>query len=164
MAATTVREHLAELGVDTEELPHDPTHTAAGEAVRLGLTAPEVAKTIVLDTDHGHALAVLPASERLDMSLVHRATGDNHAKLASEEELQRDYPSYELGAFPPLGTLLEAPLYVDPKVMARDTVVFAAGACDTSLRARTQDLFRAERATVVPLTRDIDDKEMELHV
>jgi Ala-tRNA(Pro) deacylase len=163
MAVTAVREYLTEQGVETEELRHEPTYTATGEAARLGIPAREVAKTVVLDTNVGHALAVIPASERLDMGLVHRATGDNHAELASEEELRRDYPDYELGAFPPLGSLLHVPVYVDPKVMRHDTIVFAAGRADTSLRARTEELFRAERPTVVPLAREIDEKEVEFH-
>jgi Ala-tRNA(Pro) deacylase len=158
----SVQEYLTEQGVVTEELRHEATHSAGGEAARLGLSLDEVAKTVVLDTERGHALAVIPASERLDMALVHRATGDNHAALASEEELQQDYPDYELGAFPPLGSLLHAPIYVDPKVMRHDRIVFAAGRADTSLRALTEELFRVERPTVVTLTRELDEKEREL--
>jgi Ala-tRNA(Pro) deacylase len=162
MVSTAIREHLAALGVATEELRHEPAHTAVAEAARLDLPPEEVAKVIVLDTAVGHALAVVPATERLDMGLVHRATGDNHAELASEDELARDYPDYELGAFPPLGSLLDVPLYVDPKVAGRDTIVFAAGRADVSLRARTADLLRGEDAAVVPLVRELDDKEIEL--
>ena len=161
MTVTTVRQYLTEQGVETEQLRHEPTYTATGAAARLGIPAHEVAKTIVLDTRGGHALAVIPAPERLDMGLVHRATGDNLAKLATEEELRRDYPDYELGAFPPLGSLLQAPLYVDPKIMRQDTIVFAAGTTDTALRARTEALFRAERPTVVPLARELDEKDQE---
>jgi Ala-tRNA(Pro) deacylase len=162
METTAVGSYLRERGVECDELRHEPTNTAAGEAVRLNIPPHTVAKTLVLDTVRGHALAVIPASERLDMALVHRATGDNHAELASEEELRRDYPDYELGAFPPLGSLLRAPLYVDPKVMDHDTIVFAAGRADISLRARTEELFGVESATVVVLAREYDDKDREL--
>jgi Ala-tRNA(Pro) deacylase len=162
MVHTAVRTYLEEHGVETEVLQHEPTYSALGEASRLGVPAHEVAKTIVLDTNGGHALAVIPASERLDMGLVHRATGDSHAHLASEDELRRDYPDYELGAFPPVGSLLDAPVYVDPEVMRHETVVFAAGRADTSLRARTAALFSAEHATVAPLTREPDEKDREL--
>lgn len=158
-----LRTHLGAQGVDTEELHHDPAHSALSEAARLGVPAEQVVKTIVLDTAEGHALAVIPASERLDMAAVHRATDDSHAALASEDELQRDYPDYELGTFPPLGALLQARLFVDPTVMEQPTVVFAAGRADTSIRARTEDLFRGEEPVVVPLIREEDEKERELH-
>jgi Ala-tRNA(Pro) deacylase len=158
---TTVGDYLRARGIQTEEIPHELTHSALGEAARLGVPAKEVAKTIVLDTHGGRALAVIPASERLDMGLVHRAVGDSHARLASEEELQRDYPDFELGAFPPLGSLLDVPLYVDPKVMEGETVVFAAGTADTSLRVTTRDLFREQDPVVAPLVKEPHDGDKE---
>jgi len=158
---TTVGDYLRARGIQTEEISHGSTHSALGEAALLGVPAKEVAKTIVLDTRRGRALAVIPASERLDMGLVHKAVGDAHARLASEEELQRDYPDFELGAFPPLGSLLDAPLYVDPKVMQGETVVFAAGTADTSLRATTHDLFRDENPVVAPLVKEPQDEDKE---
>jgi prolyl-tRNA editing enzyme YbaK/EbsC (Cys-tRNA(Pro) deacylase) len=59
---------------------------------------------------------------------VQAAVGDRHVRLATEEELLRDFPGFELGALPPLGSLLGAPLYVDQEVLQHETVVFAAGA------------------------------------
>jgi prolyl-tRNA editing enzyme YbaK/EbsC (Cys-tRNA(Pro) deacylase) len=161
VTVTAMRTYLEDRGVHAEELPHEPVHTAIGEAVHLGVPAGDVAKTIVLDTRDGHALAVIPASARLDMRLVHDALGDGHARLASEDELRRDFPDFELGAFPPLGSLLHAPVFVDPAVMRHETIVFAAGRADTSLRARTEALFRDEDAVVTPLVRDEDDKDTE---
>jgi Ala-tRNA(Pro) deacylase len=159
---TAIRDHLRGRGIDVEEIEHEPTYTALSEAARLGVAADEVAKTIVLDAHGGHALAVIPASERLDMRLVHQALGDPHARLASEDELQRDYPDYELGAIPPLGSLLQAPLYVDPRVFEHDMIVFAAGTAKASLRVRTRDLFGEEKATVTPLVREPDEEDKDL--
>jgi prolyl-tRNA editing enzyme YbaK/EbsC (Cys-tRNA(Pro) deacylase) len=156
-----VLDELQTRGVDAEEIHHDAAHTALGEAARLGVPADEVAKTVVLDTHDGHALAVIPASERLDMGLVQRALGDSHAHLTSEDQLQRDYPQYELGAFPPLGSLLHAAVYVDPRVMEHPTIVFAAGTATVSLRARTADVFRDEAATVTPLVKTADEEDKD---
>ncbi|MGH9004931.1 MAG: aminoacyl-tRNA deacylase, partial [Acidimicrobiia bacterium] len=95
-------------------------------------------------------------------TLVRKATGDHHARLASEEELAQDFSDYELGALPPLGSLVRTPVYVDPEVMAHDTVVFAAGSQTESVKIRTEDLFRGEPVTVAPLSRhpEEDDKEV----
>jgi Ala-tRNA(Pro) deacylase len=92
----------------------------------LGISADEVVKTIVLHTVAGYALVAVPDYRRLDMRLVEAAVGDHHARLATEEELAQDFPDFELGALPPLGSLLGMPAYADPEVMAHDTVVFAA--------------------------------------
>ncbi len=149
----TVREVLEGRGVSFEVIPHERTYTSIDEARAMGITADEVVKTVVLDTASGHALAVVPASQRLDMRLVRAATGDSYARFASEEELERDFPDLELGGFPPLGSVLGVPTYVDPEVLAHDTVVFAAGTQKESVKARAEDLFRDEPITKAPLTK-----------
>jgi prolyl-tRNA editing enzyme YbaK/EbsC (Cys-tRNA(Pro) deacylase) len=151
----TVAEHLEGRGVPFELIPHDRAYTSIGEAQALGIDADEVLKTIVLDTEGGHALAVIPASRRLDMRLARDAVGDQHARFATEEELERDFPAFELGALPPLGSLLGAPAYVDPEVLDHETVVFAAGAQNQSVKARIEDLLRDEPYTRAPLTKSL---------
>ena len=96
-ALPTVTEHLRGRGVPFEEIPHERTYTSIDEARALGISADEVVKTIVLNTAAGHVLAVAPASQRLAMPLVRAAVGDSHARFATEEELERDFPGVELG-------------------------------------------------------------------
>ncbi|MGH2662789.1 MAG: aminoacyl-tRNA deacylase [Actinomycetota bacterium] len=149
----TVAEHLQGRGVPFELIPHERTYTSIEEAQALGIAADEVLKTIVLDTAAGHALAVIPASQRLDIKRTREAVGDTHARFATEEEMERDFPGYELGALPPLGSLLGAPTYVDLEVLEHTTVVFAAGNQKESVKVRTEDLFRDEPHTPAPLTK-----------
>jgi Ala-tRNA(Pro) deacylase len=159
MKLTPVAQRLQERGVAFELVPHEKTFTSIEEARALGIAADEVVKTVVLDTRSGHALAVVPASRRLDMRLVRDAVHDSQARLASEDELERDFSAYELGALPPLGSLVEAPTYVDPEVMAHDTVVFAAGTQTESVKLKTEDLFRDEAITIAPLTRSLQEAD-----
>jgi Ala-tRNA(Pro) deacylase len=153
---------LEERGIPFEALSHPRAYTSISEARALGIPADEVLKTIVLDSAKGHVLAVVPGGRRLDLRLVHQALDDNHAALASEDELQRDFPDFELGAFPPLGELAGLPVYVDPEVFEHDTIVFAAGTCTESVKARARELFPEGSVTVAPLSRHPewnDDKE-----
>lgn len=150
----SVREHLEKKGVSFEVIPHDQAYTSIDEARALGISADEVVKTIVLDTAKGHALAVVPGSRRLYMRLVRKAVGDSHAKFADEDELEKDFPGVQLGGFPPLGSLVGAPTFVDPEVFTHETVVFAAGTQNESLKVRTDDLFKDEKVTKTPLTRE----------
>lgn len=148
----TVSEYLGQRGIPFEPLSHERAYTSIDEARALGISADEVLKPVVLDTESGHVLAVVPASRRLDMKLVREALGDRHARLATEDELERDFPGYELGAFPPLGSLLGIPTYLDPEVLTHETVVFGAGTQRESIKARTEDLFRDEPITPAPLS------------
>jgi Ala-tRNA(Pro) deacylase len=153
-----VTEYLQRRDKAFEVLPHPPALNSIDEARVIGIGAEDVIKTVVLDTDAGHVLAVLPAVERLDLKLAQRALQDQHAHLASEDEMSRDFPDFELGAVPPLAALVGVPTYVDPEVMTHETVVFAGGQRE-SVRIRTAALFDDESITVVPLSRhpDYDD-------
>src|SRR5215218_2998623 len=81
------------------------------------------------------------------------ALGDSRARLASEEELGRDFPDYQLGALPPLGALLDAQVYVDPEVLGHDTVTFAAGTQTESVKMQTQELFGSGGFTTMSLVK-----------
>ncbi len=158
---SSVREHLERQGVTFEPVAHQRTYTSIAEARALGVNATEVIKTIAVRVTGGHALVVVPATCRLDLHLVQAAVNDRHARLATEAELQRDFPDVELGALPPLGSLLGAPVYVDPEVFQHDTVVFAAGSQTESVRVGTADLFQHEQVMTAPLIKHADEDEKE---
>jgi Aminoacyl-tRNA editing domain len=83
--------------------------------------------------------------------------GDHHGRTAKEQpcwpepwtrlSARTDFPGIELGALPPLGSLLGAPLYVDQEVLQHETVVFAAGSQTESVQIRTADLLQHEQVT-----------------
>jgi prolyl-tRNA editing enzyme YbaK/EbsC (Cys-tRNA(Pro) deacylase) len=161
MPVSRVAEHLQSRGAAFEVVPHEQAYTSISEARALGISADEVVKTVVLRTDSGYALVAVPGYRRLDMKLVEAAVGDKHIRLATEAELAQDFPDFELGSLPPLGSLLGIRAYADPEVMAHETVVFAAGSQTESVKIRTEDLFRDEPVSVVPLTRHPEDADDE---
>ena len=148
-----VTDYLAVRGVGFEVLAHRRAFTSLQEARELGVAADEVLKTVAVRTRGRYALAVVPASRRLDLRLVRESLDDPDARLASEAELVADFPSYELGALPPLGSLLGVRLLVDPEVLSHETVLFAAGTETESIRVRAGELFRDEPLTLRQLTR-----------
>jgi Ala-tRNA(Pro) deacylase len=134
-------------------LPHRQAYTSIDEARALGVDADEVLKTLAVRTGPSDVLMVIPAARRRELHLVRQALGDNHARLATEEELGRDFPDYQLGALPPLGALVGANVYVDPEMLGHDTLVFAAGTQTESVKMQTQELFGAGEITTVPLVK-----------
>ena len=154
---TQVTEHLETRGVPFESIRHEQAYTSIAEAAVLGIDASEVVKTVAVRAAGGYALMAVPATCRLDMHLVQAAVGDRHVRLATEEELLRDFPGFALGALPPLGSLLGAPLYIDQEVLRHETVVFAAGSQTESVQIRTADLLQHEQATTLPLIKHADE-------
>jgi Ala-tRNA(Pro) deacylase len=153
MWVSVVTDLLDKRGVTFEVIPHDQAFTSTAEATALGISADEVLKALVLDTASGNVIAVVPGSRRVDMRTVEKAVGGKHVRLATEEEIEKNFPGYELGAVPPTGSLFGIQTFVDPEVMDHDTVVFAAGSQTESVKLRTEDLFRDEPVTIAPLTR-----------
>jgi Ala-tRNA(Pro) deacylase len=148
-----VTDYLDERGVAFEVVAHQRAFTSLQEARELGVAADEVLKTVVVRTRGRYVLAVVPASRRLDLRLVRESLDDPDARLASEAELVADFPGYELGALPPLGSLLGVRMLVDPEVLRQETVLFAAGTETESVRVRVGELFRDEPMTLRQLTR-----------
>ncbi len=158
---TQVTENLRTRGVPFAPIAHQQACTSIDEARALGIEAGEVVKTVAVRAAGGYALMAVPATGRLDMHLVQAAVGDRHVRLATEQELLRDFPGFELGALPPLGSVLGAPLYVDQEVLQHDTVVFAAGSQTESVQLKTADLLRHEQATVLPLIKNADENDKD---
>jgi Ala-tRNA(Pro) deacylase len=140
---------LEEAGVDFDVLEHARTERAADEATALGIGAEEVAKTLVLVAPSGTVRAVLAASERIDLHKVAAVldVGGKKVHLASEDDLARDYPDFELGAVPPFGGR-EDQVIVDERLAGRDSVVLEAGSHDRSVRLKAADLVRLTKAQV----------------
>jgi Ala-tRNA(Pro) deacylase len=158
---TQVTEHLKAHGVPFKPIAHQQAYTSIAEASALGIDASEVVKTVAVRVGGGYALMAVPATCRLDMHLVQAAVGDRHARLATEEELRRDFPDIELGALPPLGSLLGAPLYIDQEVLQHETVVFATGSQTESVQLKTADLLQHEQVTALPLIKHADDNDKD---
>jgi Cys-tRNA(Pro)/Cys-tRNA(Cys) deacylase len=134
---------------------HDPAASAGEEAVVLGRAAETVAKTVVLDWQGGHRLAVVPACERVSLPKLRKLLGaDRHLVLADEHELERDLPGFELGAIPPLGPMVPAPEIVDHRLLDYGHIHCPAGDREHSLVVDPEDLVRATGATVADICED----------
>src|SRR3989304_8976022 len=125
-------------GVGYDVIPHPRTESARGEAAAIGVRTGEVAKTLVVKTPDGYARVVLPASERIDMRKLREGLdGGKEIRLATEDELRRDYPEFELGAVPPFGGRTDT-VVVDSRLAGRESVVLGAGGGQRSLRVGGQ--------------------------
>lgn len=142
-------------GIDFDVLDHPHTERAADEAAALGIGAEEVGKTLVLVGPSGNVRAVVPASERIDLSKVAAVLGvsGKQVHLASEDDLARDYPDFELGAVPPFGGRADQVL-VDERLAERDSIVVEAGSHNRSVRMKAADLVRMTAAQVADIRRE----------
>ena len=114
-------QHLDEQGIAYEVVEHEQAFGAASEAVASGVPPDDAAKSVLLHDEEGYRLAVILASDRLDLRKLSNLLETKQAKLrlATEEEMRADFPEFELGAIPPFGEMLPAPEIVDRRIAAQ---------------------------------------------
>jgi Ala-tRNA(Pro) deacylase len=152
--ARPLLDRLDAADIPYELIKHLRTDTAAAEADALGVEPSQVAKTIVLTTPAGFVLAVIPASQRLDMHKVRAFLETKDVELATEEVLAGAYPEFELGAVPPLATAHGDRVIVDVGVRAEESVLIEAGTHEESLKLMSADLIRLNGASIADLCCD----------
>jgi prolyl-tRNA editing enzyme YbaK/EbsC (Cys-tRNA(Pro) deacylase) len=147
-ATESLVELLREAEVEFELLPHARTLTAKGEARALGVLPQETAKTVIATAGGRFVRAVVCANDRVNLHKLAAAAGAPELALADESELALAYPQFELGAVPPFGGPAGDDVVVDERLTACEYVVLEAGAHDTSLRLRPDDLIAVSSASV----------------
>jgi Ala-tRNA(Pro) deacylase len=150
-----VTRYLDEQGVGYEVVEHKTTYTAAEEARAAGVAAEDAAKTLALRDEEGYRLAVIPASERLDLEKVRDLLGAGKSlRLATEDEMGSDFPDFELGALPPLGPLLPAAEVVDRRLLDHDRILCTGGDHRHGVLIDPQDLVELVQPKVADVCED----------
>jgi len=151
MATTNLREFLNLNGVPHQVIPHPVAFTATSVAGAAHIKGREMAKTVVVDLDGQHVLAVLPAHRKVDLERLRLATGSYHADLCQEWEFIRDFPGCEPGAMPPFGNLYGLPVYVEPHLAEDTEIAFNAGTHTEVVRMAYQDFERLAQPRLVAM-------------
>lgn len=85
---------------------------------------------------------------------VREVTGATHRlRLATEAEIARDLPPYEVGAVPPIGPGLPRIAIVDLRLLEHGRVVFAAGNHRHALLIPLKELLRVAEPCVADVCR-----------
>ena len=130
-------------GVSHEVVDHRPTFSAAAEARASGAEPREAAKTLALRDHDEYRMAVIPATHRLDLARVRELLGcSSHLRLATEAELERDFPMFDVGAMPPLGPMMPMPEVIDVHLLYHARILCAGGDHRHALRVDPRDLVR----------------------
>lgn len=125
--ARTVDYALALTRVDYEILRHHRTSTALGAARTAHVDPCALAKAVVLQDQIGPLLAVVPASERLDVERLRAALRRPALDFLPEDQLDQLFYDCEKGAIPPLGPDYRVPTIVDTRLRDLEDVYFEAG-------------------------------------
>jgi Ala-tRNA(Pro) deacylase len=149
--------YLDEKGVAYEVVEHSERFTAASEARAAGTDPDDAAKDVVLRSGEEYVLAVIPASDQLDLRKAADLLGEEgELRLASEADLAQRFPEFELGALPPFGPILNVEQIVDRRLLEHERVLCSGGDHRHSVRIDPNEMVRVSGATVGDLAKDSD--------
>ncbi len=142
-------------GVPFELLEHDSVMSAGAEAHAVDQPPERVTKTIVLHDGSAYAIAAISAADRLDLHKLRELLGSSRSlRLASEDEIARDFPSLEVGAVPPFGPMVPAAEVIDTALLEQERILCPAGDHRHSVLLDPRDVVRITAATVADICED----------
>jgi len=130
----------------TETHPEAVTAQHAAQASHVPGRA--FAKSVLLSVDGTIWMAVLPATERVDLGRVGRCLSASKVRMAAESEFAPIFPDCDLGAMPAFGSLYGLPVIVSHELLEGEHIAFTAGTHRDVIRVRTKDYLEAERPQV----------------
>lgn len=124
--ASTVSNCLAEHDVPYDILTHPHTTSSGESAQQAHVPGSRLAKSVILEDDHGYLMVVLPANKRVDLGELHRLF-KRDLGLATENELQQLFADCEIGALPVVGPAYGLETVVDDAIAEQPDIYFEAG-------------------------------------
>lgn len=123
------------------------TRTAAAAAEAIGVSAAEIANSLVFLVDDAPVLVLSSGAERVDMDTLAAAVGGANAARCPPERV-KEATGFAIGGVPPFGHRTALPVLLDDALLAFDRVWAAAGTADTCFPIGPDLLVRATGARV----------------
>jgi Ala-tRNA(Pro) deacylase len=142
MPVNRMKEFLDDQKVKYVAINHSPAYTAQEIAASSHVRGKELAKTVMVKLDNKLAMAVLPASLKVDFQRLQEAAGAKQAELACEKEFKDLFPDCEIGAMPPFGNLYGMTVYASDRLAEDVEIAFNAGSHTELIRMAYTDFER----------------------
>jgi Ala-tRNA(Pro) deacylase len=151
MPLSKVRDFLDSHHVKYVVISHSLAYTAQGVAALAHVSGKKLAKTVIVKIDGILAMAVIPASDHVDLDRLRTLTGAQTVEVAAEREFKDAFPDCETGAMPPFGNLYDMPVYADASLAENEEITFTAETHRELVRMEWKDMARLVNPTVATL-------------
>jgi len=152
MPTQKLQDYLDQHDIQYVTISHSPAYTAQRIAELTRIPGKELAKTVIVKVDDKLAMAVLPASRRVNLKHLQEAIGADEVTLSSETEFNELFPDCEVGAMPPFGNLYDMGVYVAEQLTEDDEIAFNAGSHSELVKMSYNDYANLVTPQVVALT------------
>jgi len=154
MPLKTLTKFLDDNRIRYVTLRHSIAYTAEQIAESAHVPGEELAKTVIVTLDGRLAMAVLRATDKVDLDLLRGAAGAGSAELATEVQFQGKFPGVELGAMPPFGNLFDMRVYVDEGLTHDERIAFNAGTHSELIQLDYSDFERLVKPVIANFSLD----------
>lgn len=127
---------------------HPEVFTAQQAAQASRVPGRAFAKAVLVNVDGALRMAVLAATERVDLRRLQECLGAKKVRLASEAEFAPAFPDCDIGAMPIFGSVYGVPVLVAKELTENAEIAFTAGTHRDVVRVSTKDFLDAERPKV----------------
>lgn len=124
--AITLKKYLEAQGAQYQVVEHPRTQSSSQTAQASHVPGDQLAKAVVVKSNDGYLLAVLPASCHIQMDLLQNCL-DRPVGLAREEEIGELFGDCQLGAVPPLGPAYGLEVIVEDRFAEQSDIYFEGG-------------------------------------
>ncbi|OOP55068.1 MAG: deacylase [Candidatus Brocadia carolinensis] len=155
MPAKKLKDFLDSHNIRYITISHSRAFTAEETAVSAHIPRKELAKTVMVKIDRKMAMAILPASDKLDLDLLKKETGAKQVEIAGEKEFKGLFPDCEVGAMPPFGNLYGMDVFVAKSLTEDREIAFNAGSRRELVRLAYKDFEQLVQPRVVKISVEI---------
>jgi len=127
MSCQKLTAYLDENAVKYISIQHSRAYTAQEIAESAHISGNDFAKVVILKADEQMIMAVLPASDKVDLKLFRRVLAVNDLVFANENEFQDHFPGCDVGAMPPFGNLFGIRVISAQTLCDSETISFNSG-------------------------------------
>jgi Ala-tRNA(Pro) deacylase len=152
MPAKKLKSFLDDHNVKYVVIRHSSAYTAQEIAASAHISGKELAKTVMVKLDGNMAMAVLPASEKVNLDRLKTAAGASEVALAGEQEFEGMFPGCEVGAMPPFGNLYGMEVFVSQSLAEDEEIAFNAGSHTELVRLAYKDFDELVKPKTVEFT------------
>lgn len=155
MPIQKLKEFLDSHNVKYVTISHSRAFTAQETAASAHIPGKELAKTVMVKMNGKMAMAVLPASSKVDFDILKKATGSAAIEIAHEKEFKDLFPDCEIGAMPPFGNLYGMDVFVAESLTEDKEIAFNAGSHRELVRMVYKDFERLVKPKIVKFSVEI---------
>jgi len=155
MPIQKLKEFLDSQNVKYVTISHSRAFTAQETATSAHIPGKELAKTVMIKMNGKMAMAVLPASSKVDFDLLKKATRVATIEIANEKEFKDLFPDCEIGAMPPFGNLYGMDVFVAESLTEDKEIAFNAGSHRELVKMAYKDFERLVKPKIVKFSVEI---------